>query len=109
MLLSVMMVYKYWDNITKEDLKFSVGSKQAIWEVKDPLLMQLTGAMSDYPKDNVSNYHGGTPASLIGGLSGQQFYNQGLSQSKVAQMGIGYGAGGGGEGRVSPIRWTILD
>jgi hypothetical protein len=24
--------------ITKEDLEFSVGSKQAVWEVKDPLL-----------------------------------------------------------------------
>jgi len=33
-LLSVMMVYKYWDSITKEDLEFSVGSKQAVWEVK---------------------------------------------------------------------------
>ncbi len=34
-LLAVMMVYKYWDSITKEDLEFSVGSKQAVWEVKD--------------------------------------------------------------------------
>ncbi|KDN45217.1 hypothetical protein K437DRAFT_256662 [Tilletiaria anomala UBC 951] len=38
MLLSVMMVYKYWDSITKEDLEFSVGSKINVWEVKDPLL-----------------------------------------------------------------------
>lgn len=38
MLLAVMMVYKYWDSITKEDLEFSVGSKAAVWEVKDPLL-----------------------------------------------------------------------
>lgn len=50
MLFSVMMVYKYWDcgyhlldseltpAITKEDLEFSVGSKVAVWEVKDPLL-----------------------------------------------------------------------
>lgn len=37
-LLSVMMVYKYWDSITKEDLEFSVGSKQAVWEVKESLL-----------------------------------------------------------------------
>ncbi|ORX53938.1 hypothetical protein DM01DRAFT_1335789 [Hesseltinella vesiculosa] len=34
-LLSVMMVYKYWDSITKEDLEFSVGSKQNVWEVKE--------------------------------------------------------------------------
>jgi len=36
-LLAVMMVYKYWDSITKEDLEFSVGSKQNVWEVKELL------------------------------------------------------------------------
>jgi len=34
-LLAVMMVYKYWDSITKEDLEFSVGNKQHVWEVRD--------------------------------------------------------------------------
>ncbi|CAO3612148.1 unnamed protein product [Mucor hiemalis] len=34
-LLTVMMIYKYWDSITKEDLEFSVGSKQNVWEVKE--------------------------------------------------------------------------
>ncbi|EME47871.1 hypothetical protein DOTSEDRAFT_69709 [Dothistroma septosporum NZE10] len=34
-LLAVMMVYKYWDSITKEDLEFSVGQRQNNWEVKD--------------------------------------------------------------------------
>ncbi|KAI7847729.1 chitin synthase III catalytic subunit-domain-containing protein [Circinella umbellata] len=34
-LLAVMMVYKYWDSITKEDLEFSVGSKQNTWEIKE--------------------------------------------------------------------------
>ncbi|GAA5889117.1 hypothetical protein JCM6882_009746 [Rhodosporidiobolus microsporus] len=38
MLFSVMMVYKYYDSITKEDLEFSVGSKAAVWEVKETLL-----------------------------------------------------------------------
>nr|CAG8439441.1 3103_t:CDS:2 [Entrophospora candida] len=33
-LLAVMMIYKYWDSITKEDLEFSVGSKKHTWEVK---------------------------------------------------------------------------
>ena len=33
-LLAVMMVYKYWDSITKEDLEFSVGQKNNTWEVK---------------------------------------------------------------------------
>ncbi|KAG1444321.1 hypothetical protein G6F56_010348 [Rhizopus delemar] len=34
-LLVVMMIYKYWDSITKEDLEFSVGSKQNVWDVKE--------------------------------------------------------------------------
>ncbi|KAK7688016.1 Chitin synthase, class 7 [Cerrena zonata] len=73
MLLSVMMVYKYWDSITREDLEFSVGSKATVWEVKDPLL-----AGSDYPEeDNHSSYHGGAPASLVGGVSGKQLYQGG--------------------------------
>ncbi|KAG5349929.1 Chitin synthase, class 7 [Termitomyces sp. Mn162] len=65
------MVYKYWDSITKEDLEFSVGSKAAVWEVKDPL---LAANQSDYPEEDASNYHGGAPASLVGGVSGQQLY-----------------------------------
>ncbi|KAI9758996.1 MAG: porphobilinogen deaminase [Chaenotheca gracillima] len=36
-LLAVMMVYKYWDSITKEDLEFSVGAKPNNWEVKELL------------------------------------------------------------------------
>jgi len=93
MLLSVMMVYKYWDSITKEDLEFSVGSKAAVWEVKDPLLASASapgvggygGAPAyggprpmendGYPDDDGSNYH--TPASLVGGVSGGQYYSHG--------------------------------
>jgi hypothetical protein len=37
-LLAIMMVYKFWDGITKEDLEFSVGGKLNTWEIKDPLL-----------------------------------------------------------------------
>jgi len=37
-LLSIMMVYKYWDSITKEDLEFSVGGKTNVWEIKDPMI-----------------------------------------------------------------------
>jgi len=76
MLLSVMMIYKYWDSITKEDLEFSVGSKQAVWEVKDPL---LAGGAGEYEDDVSSAYHGGVPGapgSLVGGVSGGQLYNQ---------------------------------
>lgn len=93
MLLSVMMVYKYWDSITvsisslvaigrlltfiqKEDLEFSVGSKAAVWEVKDPLLAGAGTGGVDYSteEDNASNYHGGGTASLVGGVSGGQLY-----------------------------------
>lgn len=44
-LLAVMMVYKYWDSITKEDLEFSVGGKLNVWEVKEDA---MTGAEEDF-------------------------------------------------------------
>ncbi|GIZ37166.1 hypothetical protein CKM354_000062400 [Cercospora kikuchii] len=37
-LLAVMMVYKYWDSITQEDLEFSVEEKNHSWEVQEPFL-----------------------------------------------------------------------
>jgi len=79
MLLSVMMIYKYWDSITREDLEFSVGSKAAVWEVKDPLLAggNGSGGLEYGEEDAGSNYHGGAPASLVGGVSGQQLYSKG--------------------------------
>jgi len=79
MLLSVMMVYKYWDSITREDLEFSVGSKAAVWEVKDAL---LAGGGTDYDEDTASNYHAGGTASLVGGISGQQMYGGGGGRGK---------------------------
>ena len=90
MLLSVMMVYKYWDSITKEDLEFSVGSKAAVWEVKDPL---LASNANDYDDDQ-SYYHGGVPASLVGGVSGQQLYN-----NHQRNFGRGYPPSSDGSGR----------
>ncbi|KAI4260641.1 MAG: hypothetical protein LQ352_000203 [Teloschistes flavicans] len=36
-LLAVMMVYKYWDSLTKEDVEFSVGTRPSNWEVKEML------------------------------------------------------------------------
>jgi hypothetical protein len=51
-LLGVMMVYKYWDSITKEDLEFSVGTKMNNWEVKDLLTEEerrATTYMDDGP------------------------------------------------------------
>ncbi|KAI0757470.1 chitin synthase III catalytic subunit [Daedaleopsis nitida] len=88
MLLSVMMVYKYWDSITREDLEFSVGSKATVWEVKDPL---LAGGADYGDEDSASNYThgGGPPASLVGGVSGKQLYQN--------------GAGGGGRAYPPPM------
>lgn len=63
LLFAVMMVYKYWDSITKEDLEFSVGSKSAAWEVKDPLLGSgdmdvVTATASSATHDSNSNGSG---------------------------------------------------
>lgn len=60
-LLSVMMIYKYWDSITKEDLEFSVGSKQTAWEVKENLLgsgdadEEYFQNSQKYPPNNYNN------------------------------------------------------
>jgi len=59
-LLSVMMVYKYWDSITKEDLEFSVGSKHGVWDVKEPLLDNMEDENLHYGTSGppTLNYHG---------------------------------------------------
>jgi hypothetical protein len=116
-LLSVMMVYKYWDSITvrlsldcplepsiyvhlffyftqREDLEFSVGSKAAVWEVKDPLLTaSATAPGGDYEEDS-SSFHAGA-ASLVGGVSGTQYYGGKPGYSAQAQGGYSQGGYGG--------------
>ena len=52
-LLAVMMIYKFWDNITKEDLEFAVGCKNNSWEIRDPLLSDQ--AMAQMARDD-TNY-----------------------------------------------------
>lgn len=47
-----MMIYKYWDSITKENLEFSIGSKQNIWEVKE-----LTVNKTQYTNTPPQQYH----------------------------------------------------
>ncbi|KAI9295389.1 chitin synthase export chaperone [Neoconidiobolus thromboides FSU 785] len=37
-LLAVMMIYKYWDSLTKEDIEFTVSKDPHQWEVKDLLM-----------------------------------------------------------------------
>ncbi|KAF9929513.1 Chitin synthase, class 7 [Linnemannia zychae] len=71
-LLSVMMVYKYWDSITKEDLEFSVGSKQNVWEVKELLGEDEMGGGGMYGQQHQGHSYGGpVPA---GGPYGQPNY-----------------------------------
>ncbi|KAF9364541.1 Chitin synthase, class 7 [Mortierella sp. NVP85] len=64
-LLSVMMVYKYWDSITKEDLEFSVGSKQNVWEVKELLGEdEVAGGLYSQQQQQQSGYgYNGSPAA----------------------------------------------
>ncbi|KAF8310852.1 hypothetical protein DL93DRAFT_2230013 [Clavulina sp. PMI_390] len=91
MLLSVMMVYKYWDSITKEDLEFSVGSKAAVWEVKDPLLAGYgnAGVPGGGPAGRGGYGRGGydyddgshAPGSIVGGGGGAQMYGGGPGSS----------------------------
>jgi len=45
-----------------------------VWEVKDPLLAGADSGL-EYEGDTGSNYQG-APASLVGGVSGQQLYQQ---------------------------------
>ncbi|KAI9757618.1 MAG: Chitin synthase, class 7 [Lichina confinis] len=62
-LLGVMMVYKYWDSITKEDLEFSVGTKANNWEVKELLADEdrRQTLYHDAPSDYASSmYHQST-------------------------------------------------
>ncbi|VVT52973.1 uncharacterized protein SAPINGB_P003340 [Magnusiomyces paraingens] len=54
-LFASMMVYKYWDMITTEDLEFSVSNKESAWEVKELL-------DEDRRYDNGSEYAGSTYA-----------------------------------------------
>lgn len=71
-----MMVYKYWDSITKEDLEFSVGSKQNIWEVKELLGEdELSQSYGTTPGGNYQQQQHQPPQPQYG-----QQYNQQQSQ-----------------------------
>jgi len=98
MLLSVMMVYKYWDSITKEDLEFSVGSKASVWEVKDPLLPPNPDFVEE---DTQSTY--GAGGSLVGGMTGNQYYGNvpypQRERSYAPSSVSGHGHGHNGTGR----------
>jgi hypothetical protein len=83
----------------REDLEFSVGSKAAVWEVKDPLLAPSGG---DYDEDSSSAERypvppplPGYPSSFSGGQQQQQQHGGGIPYP-------GYKTGGGGPGGNAP-------
>lgn len=47
-LLSVMMVYKYWDSITKDDLEFSVGAPNILLYNENETGFANSGGFSDH-------------------------------------------------------------
>jgi hypothetical protein len=105
-LLSVMMVYKYWDSITREDLEFSVGSKAAVWEVKDPLLapsgeyLDEDSTSDRYPySGHNSSYHSAPPNQYGGGGQYPAFRQQGGVGNSPSLVGAqSYGPKGGVRG-----------
>lgn len=93
-LLAVMMVYKYYDTITKEDLEFSVGSKQNVWEVKESLLGP--NASSGFGLSNAAG-GGGQYDEDIGMQQQQQQYSHPMPQyshPSAASSYQGYGMQG---------------
>jgi len=97
-LLSVMMVYKYWDSITREDLEFSVGSKAAVWEVKDPLLAP-SGEYLDEDSTSDRYYSGhnlsyNAPPSMLSGGGGQFRQQGGIGNSPSLVGAQSYGPKG---------------
>ncbi|KAJ2355850.1 Chitin synthase, class 7, partial [Coemansia sp. RSA 2618] len=74
-LLSVMMVYKYWDSITKEDLEFSVDGKGNTWEVKELL-----------NEDDEFAPYAGQAANTVG-YQGVSFANTGSQYGTASQYG----------------------
>lgn len=79
-LLTVMMVYKYWDSITKEDLEFSVGAKQNVWEVKE--LLQEDELSQSYASYQQPPSAPGTPQQYMTYEQHQQHHQQQQQQQQ---------------------------
>ncbi|KAG9060901.1 Chitin synthase, class 7 [Linnemannia hyalina] len=75
-LLSVMMVYKYWDSITKEDLEFSVGSKQNVWEVKELLGEDEMGGNGGMYGQQHQGHGYGAPSPAAGPYGQSNYYEE---------------------------------
>lgn len=57
-LFAVMMVYKYWDIVTREDLEFSVSNIDSGWEIKELLDDDRYDGNSDYATSTYALNHG---------------------------------------------------
>lgn len=97
-----MMVYKYWDDITREDLEFSVGSKAAVWEVKDPLLSNGDDEDTSSERYPVPPPLPGYPSSTNGSYSNFQNQSQ-PGQGQYPYPGFKAGGGGGGGGNAPSL------
>ena len=66
-LLAVLMIYKYWDSITKEDLEFSVRSVGSSWDDREkmPLEAEVAGMEQAFYSPRVST----TPLSRRGTMA----------------------------------------
>ncbi|KZF26739.1 hypothetical protein L228DRAFT_226548 [Xylona heveae TC161] len=67
-LLAVMMIYKFWDSITKEDLEFSVGIKSNNWEIKELLTEDENRTTMYHDSDYASSMFPPTARSSTYGL-----------------------------------------
>jgi hypothetical protein len=65
---------KYWDSITREDLEFSVGTKQNNWEVKE-LLPEDDRRTTIYQDDYATTAYTSQPSTNVSGHSHGQVRN----------------------------------
>jgi hypothetical protein len=57
-LFAVMMVYKYWDMVTREDLEFSVSNVDNSWDIKEILDDDRYDGNSEYAASTYALNHG---------------------------------------------------
>jgi len=88
-LLAVMMVYKYWDSITKEDLEFSVGGKPNVWEIKgdeyEPFMKPNNSSMVGGNMPVVSNAGAGGVNDPMTGLASQDDIEEEMARMRMRQ------------------------
>lgn len=78
-LLAVMMVYKYWDSITTEDLEFSVGARTTNWDVKEFSHAAAGGGQEEWLDGSRQR------GSTVYGLGGDEYSTSTLHAPMVRQ------------------------